>query len=62
MLATDSRMELVVEKDDVQLELVEVQDVLKVALELEELSPALVGELLNNSILGVIGHDAVVVK
>jgi len=51
-------MELVVEEDGVQLELVEVQDVLQVALELKELSPALVDELLGDSILGVVGHDA----
>eukprot|EP00965_Chrysotila_dentata_P079079 2608200-Pleurochrysis_carterae.AAC.1 len=46
----------------VQLELVEVQDVLQVAVKLKELGPALVGELLGDKILGVIGHGAVVVK
>eukprot|EP00965_Chrysotila_dentata_P021792 721874-Pleurochrysis_carterae.AAC.1 len=53
-------MELVVEEDGVQLVLVEVQNVLEVALlELEKLGPALVGELLGDSMLGVVGHDNV---
>eukprot|EP00965_Chrysotila_dentata_P236256 6201216-Pleurochrysis_carterae.AAC.3 len=41
MLTSYSRIELVVEEDDVQLVLVEVQYVLEIALEFEELGPAL---------------------
>eukprot|EP00965_Chrysotila_dentata_P170167 5617200-Pleurochrysis_carterae.AAC.1 len=62
MLTSYSRMELVVEEDGVQFVLVEVQNVLDVALELEKLGPAVVGGLLGNSILEVIGHDAVDVR
>eukprot|EP00965_Chrysotila_dentata_P256219 6212477-Pleurochrysis_carterae.AAC.1 len=59
MLTSYSRMELVVEVDSVQRLLVEVQKVLEVTLELEELGPALVCEILGDSILGVVGHDDV---
>eukprot|EP00965_Chrysotila_dentata_P252742 6210848-Pleurochrysis_carterae.AAC.1 len=60
MLTSYSRMELVIEEDGLQLSaLVEVQHVLKVVLELEELGPALVCELLGDSIFGVVGHDDV---
>eukprot|EP00965_Chrysotila_dentata_P088464 2921167-Pleurochrysis_carterae.AAC.1 len=62
MLTSDSRMELVVEEVGVQLVLVEVQNVPQVALELKELGPALVGELLGDNIFGVTGHDVVEAK
>eukprot|EP00965_Chrysotila_dentata_P197796 6178405-Pleurochrysis_carterae.AAC.1 len=52
-------MELAVEGNGVQLVLVEVQNVLEVALELKEFGPALVSELLGDSVLGVVGHDDV---
>eukprot|EP00965_Chrysotila_dentata_P060717 2011665-Pleurochrysis_carterae.AAC.1 len=62
MLTLHSRIELVVEEDGVQLVLVKVQNVFEVALELKELGPALVDELLCDSILGVVGHDNIVVS
>eukprot|EP00965_Chrysotila_dentata_P202704 6181256-Pleurochrysis_carterae.AAC.5 len=52
-------MELVVEVSGAQLVLVEVQNVLEVALELQELGPALVCELLCDRILEVVGFDGV---
>eukprot|EP00965_Chrysotila_dentata_P040568 1345775-Pleurochrysis_carterae.AAC.1 len=55
-LTSYSRMELVVEEKGVQLVLVKVQNILEVAIELEELGPALIGELLCDSIFGVVGH------
>eukprot|EP00965_Chrysotila_dentata_P039142 1301624-Pleurochrysis_carterae.AAC.4 len=55
MLTSYSRTELVAEENGVQRVLVEVQNVFKVVLELEELSPALVWEVGHPHC--VAGHD-----
>eukprot|EP00965_Chrysotila_dentata_P075627 2497611-Pleurochrysis_carterae.AAC.3 len=56
MLTSNSRIERVIEEHGVQLVLVEGHNILEVALELEELGPAVVYELLGDSILGVVSH------